>query len=277
MSEDNNNYEAFVQTLPEDIQTLGMARDSTSPEQFWKRVSDNNSFAGQSIRIPSSEASADDMSAFYSKLQAKVPDLLRAPNLDDQDSVTAVMQTLGMPSEAKAYEDVTGETVEFAEGQQEAIKNLALKAGLTRAQYKALAESIGADARTATGEAAKLQKESDARLQAEWGLAAEAKYQQAISFAKAGGAPEGLMSKLDSRTADADTVLWLSGMANKIGESSDATSQANQDPTQITPYEAEQQMLEIRNNKNHPYYKGDPRSQEKMHQLMKAANPERYA
>jgi hypothetical protein len=277
MSEDNNNYEAFVQGLPEDIQALGMARDSTSPEQFWKRVSDNNSFAGQSIRIPSSEASADDMSAFYSKLQAKVPDLLRAPSLDDQDSVTAVMQTLGMPSEAKDYEDVTGEAIEFAEGQQEAIKNLALKAGLTRAQYKALAESIGGEAHTATGEAARLQKESDARLQAEWGLAAESKYQQAVSFAKAGGAPEGLMSKLDSRTADADTVLWLSGMANKIGESPDATSQANQNPTQITPYEAEQQMLEIRNNKDHPYYKGDPRSQEKMHQLMKAANPERYA
>jgi len=225
MSEDNNNYETFVQSLPEDIQALGMARDSTSTEQFWKRVSDN----------------------------------------------------LGMPAEASAYADIEGETIEFAEGQQAAIKSLALKAGLTRAQYKALAESIGSDAYTANSEATKAQKESDAKLQSQWGLAAEAKYQQAVDFAKSGGAPESLIAKLDSRTADADTMLWLSNLASKIAESPNATSQDNLNSGQITPDEAQDQMEDIMNNPKHPYHAGDKRAQEKMHRLMKAANPKRYA
>ena len=277
MSEDNNNYEAFVQGLPEDIQALGMARDSTSAEQFWKRVSDNNTFAGQSIRIPSAEASTEDMNTFYGKLQSKVPNLIKTPSLDDQDSVTAVMQSLGMPSEAGSYETVAGEGVQFAEGQQEGIKQLALKAGLTRAQYQVLAKTIGEDAYATSGEAASAQKESDTRLQNEWGLAAESKYQQAVSFAKSGGAPEGLINKLESRSADAETVLWLSGMANQIGESSNATSQANQNSQAATPYEAQEQIREILGNKEHGYHKGDPRSREKMHQLMRMAEPEKYA
>jgi hypothetical protein len=277
MSEDNNNYEAFIQGLPEDIQALGMARDSTSAEQFWKRVSDNNTFAGQSIRIPSAEASTEDMNTFYGKLQSKVPNLIKTPSLDDQDSVTAVMQSLGMPSEADSYETVAGEGVQFAEGQQEGIKQLALKAGLTRAQYQVLAKAIGEDAYTASGEAANAQKESDTRLQNEWGLAAESKYQQAVNFAKSGGAPEGLINKLESRSADAETVLWLSGMANQIGESSNATSQANQNSQASTPYEAQEQIREILGNKEHGYHKGDPRSREKMHQLMRMAEPEKYA
>ncbi len=277
MSEDNNNYEAFVQGLPEDIQALGMTRDSSTPEMFWKRVSDNNKFAGQSIRIPSAEASAEDMNAFYTKIQSKVPDLIKTPSLDDQDSVTAIMQKLGMPSEANSYESVEGEGIQFAEGQQDGIKQLALKAGLTRSQYEALAKAIGEEAYAVSGEAANAQKESDARLQSEWGLAAESKYQQAVNFAKTGGAPESLINKLESRSADADTVLWLSGMANQIGESANATAQANQNSQSITPYEAQEQIREILGNKEHGYHRGDPRSREKMHQLMKAAEPERYA
>ena len=41
-------------------------------------------------------------------------------------------------------------------------------------------------------------------------------------------------------------------------------------------YEAQQQIREIQQNRDHPYYQGDPKAQERMHELMRMADPERY-
>jgi hypothetical protein len=277
MSNDNVDYQNFVEGLPPEIQSLGMARDSTSPDAFWKRVLDNNTYAGQSIRVPTENASDEERSQFHEKLRNKVPDLMITPSLDDQDSVTAMMQTLGMPSEANAYENIEGENIAFSDGQQESIKQLALKAGLTRAQYKALAQSIGEDSFNMQGKQQAALEASENTLKAEWGLAAEAKYKQAVEFAKNGGAPESLVQKLEGRTADASTVMWLSGLANQVSEAPNATSQANGTPQTLTPYEASEQIREILSNKEHGYHNGDPRARSKMHELMRAANPEDYA
>lgn len=273
----NEGMESFFNTLPSDVQALSFAKQADSPENFWKRVIDNDSYRGASIRIPTENASAEDKAAFHQKLMNKVPELMIKPDMEDQDSITNFMQQIGMPADATGYSDVTGDEIGFAEGQLDEIKQLSATAGLTRDQYEALATAIGKAVYLQQGEVQAKHKQGMDALTEEWGLAAEAKYQQSLDFAKNAGAPESLVSMLENKTADAGTVKWLNGLANSVGESSTVTEQPAGSPMPMTPYEAQQQITEILSNKEHPYHKSEPRAKAKMHELMKQANPEKYA
>ncbi|MCK5714796.1 MAG: hypothetical protein KAH64_02455, partial [Nitrosomonadaceae bacterium] len=79
--ENNNWYDSF----PESVQQWDEVQNSSGPEQFWQRITSHRQHIGQSIRIPSDEASADDMNAFYDKLQKRVPNLMPVPDIDDPD------------------------------------------------------------------------------------------------------------------------------------------------------------------------------------------------
>jgi len=273
----SEEMQSFISTLPENAQGLGILKRSPTPEAFWKQVVDQQSFIGNSLRIPTENAASDEREAFFQKVQDRVPELMRKPDMDDRDTITNFMQQIGMPSDATGYSDIKGDDIAFAEGQLESIKELAAQAGLTREQYEALAANIGKNVYEQQGEAQTKQEANLQTLKEEWGLAAEAKYQQTLEFAKGAGAPESLVSMLENKSADAGTVKWLNGLADKVGEGDPATTQPSGSPTAMTPYEAQQQINEILDNKQHPYHKSDARARAKMHDLMKQAKPDQYA
>ena len=111
----------------------------------------------------------------------------------------------------------------------------------------------------------------------QWGLSAEAKYKETIEFAKQSDAPKAFIDALQDRKIDAATVFWLNGLAKATAEASEASGQdTRSSSTTLTPFEAQEQIREIQSNRDHAYYKGDPKAQERMHELIRMANPERY-
>lgn len=278
MSEANPNPEesTWSEALPEFARDWNEVKQSDSMESFLNRIGEQRSFLGSAIRIPSDDASQEDIDSFDQKLLDKVPSLMKTPDLENPDSLNMVLKKLGKPDEASGYGDVEGEDVHFDEGQLDELKNIAHELGLTKKQFSKFVEKVGKE----NFETRSLEGEYTAgevkRIQEEWGLAAEAKYQATLNFAKQAGAPEQLVDALVNKQIDADTVFWLNSMAAKIGEDGKASFEPNNSTGSVlTPAEAQERINEILSNPNHGYHKGDPASRAKMHEYMKLANPDR--
>lgn len=259
--------------LPESIRASSLVKDVDTEEKFWKRIQDQQSYLGQSIRIPSDDAGADALNEFHAKLKAKVPSLLSIPKEDDDAAYDAALEALGKPKQVADYTlpEVQGFT--FSEDQATHLRALADKSAMTKRQFKKLAKEYAAEA-TRQSDAAKAEKDAnEGLLQKEWGMAVNDKYQEVVEFAKANGAPQNFVRALEGRTARAEEVMFMHKLAKSGKESSTVASAGNgQSPGgKLTPYEAEERIAEILNNRNHPYHKGDKMAQRRFVELVEMA------
>ena len=274
MSEENTNW---TDALPEQMRNLPEVERAKSFDSFLENMATTREYVSNAIRVPTENAGEADMQAFYEKLQKHAPNLMPTPDMSNPDSVTEALKRMGLPDDMKGYENIEGDAVSFVEGQFDTLKQWAHEAGLTRAQFQKLGQLIGADtySQQSAHEAA-LKKELET-ISDEWGLSAEAKYKETMKFAKQSDAPESFINALENKQIDAATVFWLNNLAKASAESAEASGQDTRTHSNtLTPYEAQQQIREIQMNRDHPYYNGDPKAQERMHELMRMANPERY-
>jgi len=273
-----NEGREWVEQLPEVMRAIPEVERAKSIEGLVDSLKATRDYVSNAIRVPTENAGEGDVAAFYEKLQKHAPNLMPTPDMANPDSITEALKRMGLPDAADGYEALEGDTLSFVDGQFDTLKQWALDAGLTRSQFKAFAEKVGLDTYNQQSEA---QKALDAELKVisdEWGLSAEAKYKETLDFAKKSDAPESLVSLLENKQLDAKTVMWLNGMAQSMGETAQASNQdARTSSNGLTPYEATQQIREIQGNKEHPYYKGDPKARARMHELMRMAEPEKYA
>ncbi len=274
MSEENTNW---TDALPEQMRNLPEVERAKSLDSFLENIATTREYFSNAIRVPTENAGEADMQTFYEKLQKHAPNLMPTPDMSNPDSVTEALKRMGLPDDMKGYENIEGDAVSFVEGQFDTLKQWAHEAGLTRAQFQKLGQLIGADtySQQSAHEAA-LKKELET-ISDEWGLSAEAKYKETMKFAKQSDAPESFINALENKQIDAATVFWLNNLAKASAESAEASGQDTRTHSNtLTPYEAQQQIREIQMNRDHPYYNGDPKARERMHELMRMANPERY-
>jgi len=277
MDDNTQTQTDWRESLPEQVRDWSEVQNADSSDVFWQRMGDQRKHIGNSIRIPTEDASTEDWAAFNQKIQDRVPSLMRAPNPEDAESVDAALAKLGRPEDASGYGEVTGEGVQFAEGQLESLKAMALKAGLTRTQFESLAKQVGADYNAQQETVGNLQNENLELLKSEWGLSAEGKYQETLNFAKAVGAPNAVIEGLETRSMQAETVMWLNKMAGNAKEANQVSFQQGTSLSgDLAPMEAQSRIDEILRNFDHPYHDGDRLAQQKMHDLMRQANPDRY-
>lgn len=279
MSEEGGNEGGnWFDSFPSEVQQWDEVKNSDGLDQFWQRITSHRKHLGQSIRIPGDDASLDDMNAFYDKLQNKVPGLMPAPDPTDETAMKAVFEKLGVPKEATEYADIEGEEYSFSEGQLDKIRALALNAGLTKSQFASLARQIGVERKAELEGLSEAQAAAQESLKKEWGLAAEDRLKETDAFLRQSGAPENLIEAMSSSDLDSNTIMWLHGLSQGISETREGANQAGGAQTgELDPYEAQERINEILNNRDHPYHRGDPRSRSRMQKLMKQANPERYA
>ncbi len=268
--ENNNWYDSF----PESVQQWDEVQNSSGPEQFWQRITSHRQHIGQSIRIPSDEASADDMNAFYDKLQKRVPNLMPVPDIDDPDGIKAVLTKLGMPENADSYGEIEGDQYKFAEGQLDKLKGLALNAGLTKSQFQKLAEQVGTTTAEELNAAEDFKTQTEAEIKETWGMAADERLKETTSFLKQSNAPENLINAMSNTDLDAATVMWLHSLAAGIGETQEGGNHPDNAPNNaaLTPFEAQERIDEMLSNRQHPYHRGDKRARARMHELMAMAN-----
>jgi len=275
MSEENTNW---YDSLPEQMRSMPEIERSKSLDSFIDNMKTTRDYVSNAIRVPTENAGEADIQAFYEKLQKHAPNLMPSPDMSNPESINQVLKTMGLPDDVNGYESIEGDTLQFVDGQFDTLKQWAHEAGLTRQQFKSFAEKIGADTYGQMSEAEQAAKAELQTISDQWGLSAEAKYKETVDFAKQSDAPKGFIEALENKQIDAATVFWLNNLAKSASESAEASGQDTRSSSNtLTPYEAQEQIREIQSNRDHPYYKGDPKARERMHDLMRMANPERYA
>jgi len=272
MTEEKN----WKDTLPDDVKTSSLLTGIDTVDKFWKRILDQHSYAGQSIRIPSEDASAEAKAEFRNKLKTKIPSLLEVPTDDDDNAYNLALSKLGKPEKAEEYALPAVDGFTFDDNQSAHLREIASVAGMTRRQFKNLAKKFAENVQKQAGEVTELRNKDSEAIKKEWGMTAEERYSKVIEFAKKTNAPEHLVKALESKTARASDLLWIHSLMGAGKETSTAAGDGggnnNNGTAKLTPYEANQQIHEIQSNRNHPYHKGDKLAQKRFMELVAMAN-----
>jgi hypothetical protein len=252
----SDNDENWQETLPESVRGTTLVTRSDSLDKFWERVAEYDQYRGQAIRIPGEDAGEDAMKGFYQKLQDKVPGLMRTPNSDDSDAVRDVMRKLGMPEKAEGYSIPEG--VELSPEALQALASEAYENNMTNGQFKKMAKRFADSEQEDNDKNTEWKGKQEESLKSEWGMAAEERYKAVLEFAKASGASENTLKRLENRSVGAEEVLWLynlSEASRETGGSPDDKDNKSNSSAALSPAEAEEKLAEIYNNPDHPYHK----------------------
>jgi hypothetical protein len=239
--------------LPEEMRTNAAFTDIKDLGALGTSFINAQQLIGQpNIRIPSENASAEDMTAFHEKIAKHAPTMMPKPNLEDEASVNAILAALGRPADAETYA-LEGATL------TPEMKKMAHEMGLTQKQFGKMYEQVvkpNMDADAARN--ADLEK-GRSELAAEWGYAFQTKEQQAQGILEKTGAPPALIEQAKAGKLGAETLRWMDSLVKTIGKEGLNIVNNHGGDTRITPAEASAQINEIMNNSAHPYWnKQDP-------------------
>lgn len=264
--------------LPEGIKDWGEVRDSKSEDSFWEQMSNMRSMMGQSIRIPTDDASKEDKDAFNQRLMEKVPNLMQKPDADNADVMDAFYSQMGRPEESGKYnapELSAPEGIILQDGLADSFKGIAYKHGLSQKQYEGVVKDYTAS--TVEVAQAQLNGQMDAmkELNNEWGMKFDGNMEKA----------EAVRVKYfndvipNLAMAGADTVKAFTNIAERFGSegSQNLIEETREHTNVVAPSEAQERLNEILNNKDHDYWDAHaPAHQQavdKVVTLTKQANP----
>lgn len=270
----------FKTLIPEAYREMGIVKESPDIDTMFKRINDLNDYRGNSIRIPSSDAGAEQWAEFSQRLADKVPGLLKIPEPGAEgydDVMNSVFKQLGRPVDAKGYVLPTvPEGVEFKAEGFKTFGETAHSLGLTQKQFDALASRELNQLMDAKKTLDDRRVESDTGLKKEWGDAYETK----------AGTIKNLLQRILPSVADThpadfglDTCKEFLALADKLNAEGGDLLKVNdggRSSTQpLTPGEAMEKISDVRSNPAHPYYDrgapGHDQAVKMMRDLHKAA------
>ena len=266
----------YAQAFPEDVQGWEEVKTAKDADAFWQQIGSHRKHLGNSIRIPSEEASAEDVSAFHQKLIDKVPGVIVRPDPENEEQMKAFHQMMGVPTDGEGYEmpEIDGKGIDVDMTAAEAFRGIAAKYKLTPAQFAGIISEVSA-ANIDRDVALKNEIQEDMKsLRTDWGAAFDTRMKVIRNLAVATKAPEELLNAIDNETLGSASALWLYDIASKFkGEGVNLNTDKNAANANMTPAEAAMRISEIRNNKEHPYWNAsDPahkQAKEEMRRLYK--------
>lgn len=251
-----NEWREMLQSVaPEYVNEWDEFKNADSPEKFFDQIRNHRSMLGQSVRIPSGDAGREQMEEFYSKIQSKVPGLMRTPDPDQPEQVKDVFRKLGAPEKPDDYKldsnsDLDPETLG-------AYRRMAHEAGLTKEQFQKFTGQLFSTEAERAKQLADQREQDSAALRGEWGGAYEQRSTIAASVARKTGAPDALVAAVEKGEADSSTMRWLYGLSQQFGQ--EGVNFTNNQEAVSTPAEIEGQISDILSNNQHPYWdKGHP-------------------
>lgn len=260
--------ESWKSSLPEEMQASPTLKDVESVESLAKQFIDQSSYLGNAIRVPGEDASSEDLQAFRQKLIDKRTGLMEIPNLEDEDAMQAVYNSLGRPETPDDYGVPEVEGADIDENKLKAISEVAHQAGISRRQFDKLVKTV------LEGDAQLVNSQKQARddgikaLKEEWGDAYDGKLAKASKVAELTNAPSKLVEAIKANQVDAETLRWLDGVAESLGgEKSEMVKQAGSGDGTITPFEARERADEIFNKMMELPF-GDPRYDQLMNKRL---------
>ena len=264
--------EGWREALPENIRENGALDGIDTIDKMAELIVQGRARDSNSIPIPGADASDDKKQAFLDTLQEKVPDLVYVGEGAEMDKI---YDRMGRPEAHTGYE--LGEVPDGMKDGLAKITEAAFKAGLSKNQMKDLGTVMIDGYNESKGvQTAALEKNRTA-VKTEYGEQTEAKLRDLEDFGKQLGFDEGLVGAISDGSIGVDNIKALDTI--KAGyKSSGPRIGDNQDTLEfdhLTPGQAEEQIAEILNNKEHAYWHGaapgHKAAVEKMTDLVRAA------
>lgn len=236
--------------LPEEIKTSGVLDDIKTIDQMATMVVNGRKLQSNQVSIPSEDASAEKRDEFLKDLQQKIPDLVYVGEGAD---MSKIHDRMGRPA------DATGYTLgEIPDPLKDNFANLSAKAhelGMSDKQMKGITDTIVTSFNANMDIAAAAQDDAAKLFAKEFGDGAGVKKEAAANFAKSLGFDEGLIGAIKSGAIGVDNMKAF----DKIMEGFESPGPRIGDEhgtefTHLTPAQAELQIDQLLNNKEHPYW-----------------------
>lgn len=237
--------------LPEPIREWDEVKNSDSPEKFWDQITNMRSHLGMSIRIPSENASPEDVQAFHEKLTSKVPGLMPTPDINDKNSLDALYNLTGRPKTAEEYK--VPDEIPVTE-QMKAFMSAAHELGLSQAQFEGVVGQADSANKAAMDAIIASRNEDNSALKTEWGEAYTERMSLARSIAAKTGAPKALLEAAEKGELDSGTAKWLYNLSQAVTPEGNNLNTDKSENPKMTPEEAQMQISEVLNNPKHPYW-----------------------
>lgn len=259
----------LLDNLSEDLRNEPSLQSFKDVNDIAKSYVHSQRMLGNSIRIPSKEAGADQMNEFYQKLQ-NVPGVVKLPEEGNDEQLASFYNKLGRPETPDGYDVMNA--VQGLQVNEEAAKefsNFAHKANLTKDQaqqtmayYASLVEQDQAMQNQIIDQEV---EQAQNVLQRKWGE----QFDERLASAKSA-----LRHYANEFGADIDQIIngpmgrdaTFIGIMSDIGRSlqeKGSIQGAHARSNIPTPEEAQSTINDVLANKEHPYWNpSDPRHKE---------------
>lgn len=253
----NNNTQIssnWRDLVPEKYHEWDEMKQSESAEQFFDQVANMRSLVGSSIRVPSDEAGDEAWGDFYSKVERKNANIMRKPDIDNDEVMNDVWGSLGRPDTPAKYDLPELNDYSVSDSRAQQLKEMAHGANLTKKQFKKLVgDMLGSEQAQSNSQIETVSNDRKA-LSTEWGEAMESRSNQALSIAKASGAPQGLVDAVAAGKADKATMQWLYNMSKQM--TTEGNPMATLENHVDSPMDIQQKIDDMMNNTEHAYWNG---------------------
>ena len=264
-------------SLPEEMRDLPFIGKAPNLEKAIHDIRDAAQYMGNSIRIPSENASDEDRQKFTQRVLEKMPHLTVIPGEDDDEAYARALAALGAPAEAAHYPAPKLDGFDWSEDDLADLRERAQAAGLTKKQFKQWATDIGSRLRDERLEADETHNADLGSIKSEWGAAFDSRVTQISRWLEDSSAPEGFVAAVKNKQVPSSTLKWLHNLHSKMNqrEGGNVADQGlSGEVPVLSPDEAKMQIQEILNN---PAYwdaasPSAPPLRRKMIELQKFAN-----
>lgn len=248
-SEDFN----FLGSLSEDLRGEASLKDFKDVNGLAKSYVNAQRMLGGSIRIPGVDASAEAKEDFFKKV-AEVDGVMRSPNPEDAEAMNQFYSKLGRPASSDQYKLEVPEGIEINDEKLAGFNQKAHELGLTQAQYEGALSALVEDKVAEAQAAHEAFETGQAKLKELWGHEYNAKLEAAKTVAEfyKEKYPAEMEQLLNSPMSNNPAVLsMLAELSNSYTEQGHIGGQSKHQ-FGMTPEEAMEKIVEIRNNPAHP-------------------------
>ena len=269
----------FHSVLPEDLRGEPSLQDFKDVSSLAKSYVSAQRMLGNSVRIPSEDASAEDHTKFYEKLQS-VPGVVKLPEDSDSEAWGQVYNRLGRPENPDGYKIEPPEGVPVDHTFVDNFKKTAHEIGLTNKQVQALTQ-WETERTTQYYEALQQQKEyGEAQLREKWGDDYSNRIKGAKAAAKLLGEkyPEAVAELVNGPSGNNPALLEILSNHYQNLQEEGHVGDVSSIQYGTSSEEAKMQIEEITSNQQHPYFNAsDPEHDaavQKVQRLYRIAYPD---
>lgn len=268
----------FLDDISEDLRDDPSLQDFKDINGLAKSYINLNKKLGNSINIPTEDASDEAKQAFYDKIDS-LPEFVKVPSPDNQEEINKFYNKLGRPEKPEDYDftmddPALNEIAASLPDQQKKFAEFAHSQGLSKSAVKALTQYQLEDALAQQQQALDYKEQSIQTLKQQWGGDYDARLQGANAVLKMYNKdhPNAIQDLMNTAGSNPALISMMSDLANVYKETGNKGLEQSISYG-MTPEKASQQIDEIYTNLQHPFHiMGHPdheKALEKMEELYK--------